>query len=127
MIAVRGVKSQVTEEIQSDNEDDEDEKENETTSNANAMDPTVDHIGYVQQEFKEISTYHAPTDKFEILFEEEKDNEESGDEIIFRALGQRYNDFRTVLSEGDTGKDSQSKPLGKSKTSIKVLIHSKVE
>ena len=118
LIAVRGVKSQLAEETHPDtDDDDDDETEDETTSKLTEMDPTFDHIGNVQNEFKEIPIYYTPPiDTFEITLEEEKNKEESADEIIIRALGQRYNDFRNVLSgEYNKDKDTKSKPLGKSK------------
>ena len=89
--------------------DDDEEDPTET----NQMDSTKDHIGYVQKEFKDIPIYYAPpTDKFQL---EEAKNEEAG-EIIIRALGQRYNEFRSVLAgEINDSKDKPSKALAKSK------------
>ena len=76
------------------------------------MDPTKDHIGNVQKEFKDIPIYYAPpNDKFELEVAEKK--EEAG-EVIIRALGQRYNEFRSVLA-GDVKDDHKCKAMGRSK------------
>eukprot|EP00483_Globobulimina_turgida_P008007 UN08023 len=78
-------------------EDDDEDEEDETKIDV-AMDPSIDHIGFVQEHFKKLSPpiYYAPPDgKYEIV---EEKNGRMGLGGITRILGDRYKDFRTNLS-----------------------------
>eukprot|EP01083_Nonionella_stella_P093345 261587_1 len=122
VIAVRGVASQVGD----DNRESSDDEDDEDPSPFPAMDPRKDHVGYVQDEFKKMNPpiYYAPHNEFAFAAADDDDEKKESAvqttqgrtiEGIARVLGERFQEFRTVLNgEAPDGVDKKDYKRNKS-------------